>query len=422
LRQAATVVFVFAVGGVAMAGRRRAEIKAADIEGLKYFDRVLPLLRRLRDVGCERDQAGNREFFFDEYCVLILLAMFNPMAASLRALQQASELPKLQQRLGVKRVSLGSFSESVQVFDPEPLREIIDQFAANLPPLSNTPQFRDVKEIITLVDGTILTALPQIAKMFWGGERTGHRDFAWRLHTHFEILRGVPTKLTLSEPQNAGEAHERKILKRSLEPNRCYVTDRGYQAAWLFNNIVDAGSSYVCRIQENAKFEVEREYELSPEARRQGIVHDAVVKFPGDSAGKLNHSCRVVTLEITPHVKRSGHKGNAGPPSKGFLLIATNLLDVPAETIALLFRYRWQIEIFFRFFKCVLGCSHLLSHHRSGIEIQTYCALLVCLLISLWTGRKPTKRTHEMLFWYFAGLADDEDLARHVEKLNRHNS
>lgn len=86
---------------------------------------------------------------------------------------------------------------------------------------------------------------------------------------------------------------------------------------------------------------------------------------------------------MTPHVKRSGHKGDAGPPIKGLLLIATNLLDVPAEIIALLFRDRWQIEIFFRFLKCVLGCSYLLSHPSVGVEIQTYCALLACLLIAL---------------------------------------
>lgn len=409
-----------------MAGRKRAEFREADIGGLKFFDRVLPLLRRLRDVGCQRDRAGNRELFFDEYCVLVLLAMFNPIAASLRGLQQASELPKLQQRLGVKRFSLGSFSEAAGVFDPAPLRDIVDEFAATVPPLENAPigapQLRDLNQIVTLVDGTILTALPRIAKLFWGGHQPAKRGFACRLHTEFEILRGVPSKLTLTEPKNGGEAHERRVLQKNLQSGRCYVTDRGYQAAWLFNDIVDVGSSYVCRIQENARFEVEREYELSGEARRQGIVRDAVVKFAGERGDKLRHAVRVVTLEVAPHVKRSGHKGDAGPPSKGALLIATTLLDVPAEIIALLFRYRWQIEIFFRFFKCVLGCSHLLSHRGGGIEIQTYCALLACLLIGLWSGRKPTKRTHEMFCWYFLGLADEDDLARHVEKLKPHAS
>jgi hypothetical protein len=400
-----------------MAGRKRAEIREADISGLKFFDRLLPLLRRLGGVGCQRDRAGNRHLRFDDYCLFILLAMFNPIAASIRGLQQAGELPKLQKRLGVRRFSLGSFSEAASVFDPAPLGELVDAFAATLPTPTNAPALRDLNQIVTLVDGTILTALPRIAKLFWGGQPTGRRDFAWRLHTEFEILRGMPSKFTLTEPKNGGETHERRVLRKNLQRGRCYVTDRGYQAAWLFNDIVDAGSSYVCRIQENARFEVDRECALSAEARQQGIVHDAIVKFTGQRGGELRHAVRVVAVEVTPHVKRSGHKGDAGPSSKGLLLIATNLLDVPAEIIALLFRYRWQIEIFFRFFKCVLGCGHLLSHRSAGVEIQTYCALLACMLISSWSRRKPTRRTHEMFCWYFLGLADEDDLARHVEKL-----
>ncbi|MCB9923464.1 MAG: transposase [Planctomycetaceae bacterium] len=74
--------------------------------------------------------------------------------------------------------------------------------------------------------------------------------------------------------------------------------------------------------------------------------------------------------------------------SDGVLRIATNLLDVPAEVIALIFSERWAVEIFFRFFKHLLGCRHLLSADQNGIKIQTYCAIIACLLIALWTGRK----------------------------------
>jgi len=103
--------------------------------------------------------------------------------------------------------------------------------------------------------------------------------------------------------------------------------------------------------------------------------------------------------------------------SDGILRIATNLLDVPAEIIALLFSARWAIEIFFRFFKHILGCRHLLSHDQNGIEIQTYCAIIACMLISLWTGKKPTLRTYEMICFYFCGLADEDELMSHIEKL-----
>jgi IS4 transposase len=97
-------------------------------------------------------------------------------------------------------------------------------------------------------------------------------------------------------------------------------------------------------------------------------------------------------------------------------------LDLPAWIIALIYRYRWTIEVFFRFFKHVLGCRHLLSHDPVGIEIQTYCTIIACMLISLWTGRKPTLRTYEMICHYFTGLAEEDELLAHLAKLQAHDA
>ncbi len=103
------------------------------------------------------------------------------------------------------------------------------------------------------------------------------------------------------------------------------------------------------------------------------------------------------------------------------MLLVTDRLDLPAETVALLYRYRWQVELFFRWFKCVLGCKHFLAQSENGVTIQVYCALIASMLITLWTGRKPTKRTFEMLSFYFMGWADDEELARHIQALQPTN-
>ena len=123
-------------------------------------------------------------------------------------------------------------------------------------------------------------------------------------------------------------------------------------------------------------------------------------------------------VRTTPHVKRGRTGGGtSGPVSDGQLRIATNLMDVPAEVIAFLYRQRWLIETFFRFLKHVLGCRHLLSTDPVGVEIQAYCAIIACLLIALWTGKKPTKRTYEMICFYFIGWADEQELLAHLEKL-----
>ena len=61
----------------------------------------------------------------------------------------------------------------------------------------------------------------------------------------------------------------------------------------------------------------------------------------------------------------------------------------------------------------------MLSHDTNGIEIQTYCALIAGLLISLWTGRKPTLRTYEMIGFYFCGLAREAELWAHLDPMKR---
>ena len=73
------------------------------------------------------DRAGNRELFFDQYCAYILLFLFNPIVTSLRGIQQASELKKVQRILGCARASLGSLSESARVFGSELMQEIVKE-------------------------------------------------------------------------------------------------------------------------------------------------------------------------------------------------------------------------------------------------------------------------------------------------------
>ena len=137
-----------------MAGKKREKIREQDVSGLKYFDKLAPLLERLHDEGCQRDKAGNRELHFDQYCMLILLYLFNPVVTSLRGIQQASELAKVQKKLGCSRASLGSLSESATVFDAERLKEVISELGQELEPLARNPKLKDIKQTMTLVDGT----------------------------------------------------------------------------------------------------------------------------------------------------------------------------------------------------------------------------------------------------------------------------
>jgi Transposase DDE domain len=410
---------------VRMARQKRSDVREEQLTGLKYLDRLRTLFARLRPAGCERDKAHNRRLFYDQYCSLVLLYLFNPVVVSLRSLQQASQLKKVQRKLGCGRASLGSLSESSHVFEPELLQGIVDELGAQLEPIVADRRLSEIRHIVTLVDGTILKALPRIAEAMWLTTRTGTRHHAWRLHTQFELDKHVPLKIDLTNGRNSGESDEKTVLRRNLQADRCYVMDRWYAQFTLFNDIHAAGSSYICRLRDNTLPEVVEDRPLSAEAQAAGVVQDQIVHLglTKRAESRPDHPVRLVQLRITPHDKRSNRKGNTGAgPSDGILRIATDLLEPPAEIIALLYQYRFTIELFFRFFKHVLGCRHLLSDDRRGIEIQTYLAIIACMLISLTTRRKPTLRTYEMICFYFTGLAEEDELLSHLAKLKIHDA
>ena len=176
----------------------RPVIRKKNITGLKFFDQLAPLLERLHDDACQRDAADNRTLHFDQYAMLILLYLFNPIVTSLRGLQQASELKNVQKKLGCSRASLGSLSEASTVFDPDRLKEIIGELRDQLQPLAQDKRLSDIKQTITLVDGSLIAALPRIMEASFRKAPSGGGMGKWRLHTHFEVLRGIPTRIDVT--------------------------------------------------------------------------------------------------------------------------------------------------------------------------------------------------------------------------------
>jgi hypothetical protein len=132
---------------------KKPTIATEQVRGMKYLDRVLPLLQRLHDDATARDRAGNRTLFYDQYAALVLLAMFSPALDSLRAIQQASATRKVKQLLGCSRASLGSLSEAARVFDPTLLEQVIAELGQELAPLAKDPRLTaDVRNTLVLVD------------------------------------------------------------------------------------------------------------------------------------------------------------------------------------------------------------------------------------------------------------------------------
>ena len=385
-----------------MPRRPKSPVAAKDLQGLKYFEMVLPLLARLHDAGTDRDAAGNRRLFFDQYAALLLLYFFNPVLTSLNGLQQASGLAKVQKVTGGGRVSKGSLSEAQGVFDAALLEGLIAELAQRVAPVTPTPEWAALKDLVA-VDGSLLPACSRLLWALWLDEQKR----AAKMHVHFEVLRGIPVRVSVT----AGNGSEAAQLRRMLEAGRLYVIDRGYAEYQLFQDILDARSSFIGRLRDNAVWRLVEERPVSAAARAAGVRRDRLVWLGCEVSGAaFRQPLRVVEVA-------TGKVDGRGRPE--VLLLATDRLDLAAELVALGYRFRWSVELFFRWFKCILGRRHLLAESRNGVALQVYVAIIASLLLSLWAGKRPTKRTYEMFCFFFAGWATEQEVLSHLDKLQQ---
>jgi len=399
-----------------MGRKKKPPLEEKDLQGFKY---LRGFFKSLKQFHCVNDHR-NREFYYDQYLSLILFYFFNPILTSLRGIQQATTLKKVQKILGVKKIGLSTLSEASYVFDADLILPLLKELARKACPIEKDPKLKDIEQILTAVDGTLLPALPKMLWALWLDDE--HR--AAKLHLEFDIQGHLPAHAKITD----GNGNERDVLREFLSPDKLYTLDAGYAEYKLFNEIKKAESSFVVRLKDNAVWDIIEEKPLTEEDKEAGVTRD-IVAWLGSKNRKDDCPFPVRIIEVFHEGKESERRKSRVSSKKTFrtkdtdytMLLVTDRMDLSAEIIALVYRYRWQIELFFRWFKCILGCTNLLALSQNGLTIQVYCALIASMLITLWTGRKPTKRTFEMLNFYFMGWADDEEITDHIEKLKEIN-
>lgn len=341
--------------------RKQGKAAAPVVRGFKYFRLVGTLLQTLHDEGTARDRAGNRQLFYDQYTTLLLLYFFTPTVTSLRGLQQVSTLTKVQQHWGIPRTALSTLSEASTVFDAALLQDVINELAlrawTRTPPGNPTVRDREqglLRDLVA-IDGSLLPALPRMVWALWQDDQ--HR--AAKMHVAFAALRQVPVGVTVTPGNGAERAQARQLV----HPGGFYVFDRGYVDYELFAQWHALPCSFIARVQNTVAYEVAQERPLSVAARAAGVTSDVVLQRLGTAH---HRPCAAQPLRVVRVTTDKRHKD--GTPIE--LVLVTNRLDLDAELIALAYRYRWTVELFFRWFKCILGCRHLLSHSENGVQIQ----------------------------------------------------
>jgi hypothetical protein len=353
---------------------------------LKTFQqRLEPVLARRDKTPTELDP--RRTLQPGGYLSMMLFALLNPVIKSTRALCAASGLKRMQEEVCKGPVSLGSFSEMQAVCEPELLAGLLRELSAEALPVFGDERVRAQVRDLTANDGTLLPALPRMAWALWQDER----NRAGKLHLEFSVWRQVPSEFTVTP----GNDSERAAWEAKLKPGSFYVNDRHFSHDYqLIGRVLKARASFVLRLFNNTVLtRLEPARILTPADRQAGVMEDVKVRLGLESDGPEG---RLVRVEADGHT----------------FLLFTDRGDLEAELVALIYRYRWQIELFFKWIKCILGCRHWLAESQAGVTLQVYCALIASVLLVLWTGSKPTKRQWEALQLYWLGWATLEELER----------
>jgi hypothetical protein len=346
---------------------------------------------------------GNQKLFLDDVFVLALLAFHNPTLRTLRTCEDFSQTRQAQKHLSIRRICRSTLSDFHQLADPTRLEPIIAALRRELSRkgLTSGPS----QELATLLKRTIAvdgTFLPALADVAWAiGSRNQHAQPARhraRLDCQLNVHTFLPEVIVVPEPEES----ESTAAARLIQPDHLYLYDRGYSSFELINAHYVPDASAFSGWRDQAQFVIRYkpaggnspelkdpvDWPLTDADRLAGVLSDRGGTFRSSSTTRhavLPVSLREVVIAFTEDgVSRT-------------LRLITNLDNVPAATIGLLYRQRWQIELFFRWLKSVANFTHLISRTREGLQTQLYVTIIGVLLMYLHTGYRPSKYLFALL-------------------------
>jgi hypothetical protein len=377
--------------------------------GGKYVRLLEKQLQQLRG----DEEHGNRQLFLDDVFVVYLLAFFTPSIRSLRTIEDFSQTKQAKKHLSVSKISKSTLSDFNQLADPQRLEPIIQALRGQLSRKQTSSPHADpglaalLKQTVA-VDGTFLPAVAEVAWAIANSNKHGTTRYRARVDTHLNVSTWLPEVLVVPEPGQS----EANSAKEHLQADRIYVYDRGYMSFELLNAHYEPGplepalrSHFIVRFKpEGSNSPTLRdatEQPLTEEDRAAGIISDRWGYFVSDNACRAGIS-KIKLREVVIQYEEHGE-------AKALRLI-TNLGTVSAQTVGLLYRQRWQVELFFRWFKSFGHFGHLISHQREAVQMHLYVTIIAVLLMYLHTGYRPSKYMFAMVSQVAMGMATMEEI------------
>ncbi len=313
--------------------KRARRAKPPPLVGTRYISLLEEHLGYLHDMPVH----GNRRVCMDHLAVAHLVAFLNPGVKGLRSFEDLYEHPQVRKRYSVPRLPKSTVSDAQRVFDPELLQPLIESLVDRAKIVPHDDRLSTLTEKLLAVDGSFFAVAPRITWALYNqSEQRGVRKGQVRLHTQFNVLKGVPECCVVTD----GQVREGSVLREYLDAGNLYALDRGFQEYDLLGDILEAGSHFVVRQRHTMVAEVLQDRPLTPQDEDAGILADQDIVLGARSERYALPPLRVVSVE---YVAREGEIKT--------MPLVTSLLAPPAWMIALIYQHRWQVELFFRLLK-----------------------------------------------------------------------
>jgi hypothetical protein len=374
------------------------------VVGGKYLRRLERLVGQLR----ESHPHGNRDLFLDDVFIAYLLVFFNPSIRTLRTIEDFSQTQQAQRHLSIRKLSKSTLSDFNKLADPSRLQPILDHLRREVlkPQFTHRPDsLKDLHRKVLAVDGTFLKVAADVT---WAINRRGQKTGA-RLDFHVDVKTWLPEVLVVGDKDHS----ETDTAEATITPGAIHLYDRGIFSFPLIEAHAKQGADFVMRIRQPGprcpKFVATETRELTEEARLAGVTSDQLGQMAGSDHRKPPEM--LLREVVIP---------SAEDPEKSVRLL-TNLLDVDAAVIGLLYRNRWQIELFFRWLKCYAHFDHLISHQRDGVLLSFYVAVVGVTLMYLHTGHRPSTYLFSLMGLVANGSATMEEIMPILRERERRN-
>ena len=256
--------------------------------------------------------------------------------------------------------------------------KIFEEFAYHLIDVARRKRENDNFEIKGKIYAFDSSTIDLCLNVFWWAKFRKAKG-GIKLHTLFEISTQIPVFVHVTAA-TVNDVNAMDVIP--YESYAYYIFDRGYVDFTRLKVITDLSAYFVIRAKSNLKF---RRIYSNKVDKSTGVIYDQIGKLTGFYVSKqYPDKLRRVKFYDTEN-------------ERAFIFL-TNNMEITAEQVALLYKNRWQVELFFKWIKQHLKIKSFWGTSENAVKVQIYTAIITyCLVAIVGNDLKIDRSTYEIL-------------------------